>query len=177
MTTPTFFKRLSFRIPPQRGNPGLKLIAFSPSLCAGTGFFSLVLCVGGGGGVCVGADGVLLGALSLWFETSLSVNALSCVVLGTALGLSALLSFFPSVEGGLVLLSLDGSDLRPEFKYIRGYQWKFQVTKLSLAEETRLETLDAFFYQWHLTLQVIIIIFLIFAEKGNMLNLINMTTT
>ena len=65
ITMPTFFKRLSFRIPPQRGNPGLKLIAFSPSLCAGTGFFSLVLCVGGGGGVCVGADGVLLGALSL----------------------------------------------------------------------------------------------------------------
>ena len=52
----------------------------------------------------------------------MSVNALSCVVLGTALGLSALLSFFPSVEGGLVLLSLDGSDLRPEFKYICGYQ-------------------------------------------------------
>ena len=42
-------------------------------------------------------------------------------MLGTELGLSALLSFFPSVEGGLVLISLDGSDLRSEFKYIRGY--------------------------------------------------------
>ena len=55
-------------------------------------------------------------------------------MLDTALGLSALLSFFPSVEGGLVLLSLDGSDLRPEFKTSPVTNENFQVTKLTSAD-------------------------------------------